>query len=192
MAFSTSKRNGEGSYDNYGSPSSGKSFFGKTMKIDGEITSDEDLTVEGEVTGKLDISKTLTIGNEGHVNGEISAAVVRISGEAEGQLVASEKLEIDAHGKYSGNIKAERIVVAEGAQMKGTVNVKDEQETRPVDAISTQVVETGETTEDQDEVIEGEIVEEETVEEEQEEKEEEEEVEEKEEEEKESSEKKDK
>jgi cytoskeletal protein CcmA (bactofilin family) len=137
MAFSSSKRNGTGSYDDYGSSATG-SFFGKTMNVEGEITSDGDLTIEGKVTGKLDISNTLTIGTQGHVNGDISAAVVRIGGEAEGQLVAKDKLEISAEGKYNGNIQAERIVVAEGAQVKGTVNMSESSEsseTKPVEAI---------------------------------------------------------
>lgn len=164
MAFSNSRRNGTAGYNDYGSASSGKSFFGQTMKIDGEITSDEDLTVEGQVTGKLEISKTLTIGNNGHVDGEISAAVIRISGKAEGQLVATEKLEIESNGNYSGNIQAERIVIAEGAKMKGTVNVSDGPMSKPIEKITQDPEpEQEETTIEEtvdEEIVEGEIIEE--------------------------------
>ncbi|MCP5050371.1 MAG: polymer-forming cytoskeletal protein [bacterium] len=126
MAFSPSKKSDSGNYGDYdpsSSPSS--SFFGKTMTIEGEVSSDEDLTIEGKVNGKLEVSKTLTIGNEGYVNGEISASIVRISGEAEGHLVASNKLEISSQGKYNGNIKSETIVIAEGAKLRGTINIDD-------------------------------------------------------------------
>ena len=129
MAFGSDKKPGSGD-DRYGSPDS-QSFFGKTMRIEGEITSDEDLTIEGNVKGKLEISKTLIIGKEGHVEGKISASVVRISGEAEGELKASQKLEISSAGKYNGNIKSETIKVAEGAQIKGTINLEEKNPTPP-------------------------------------------------------------
>lgn len=127
MAFGSDKKPGSGDFRGYGSgDSSSGSFFGKTMRIEGEITSDEDITIEGKVNGQLEVSKTLTIGRDGYVNGEISANVVRISGEAEGHIKASEKLEISSEGKYNGNIQSDKIVVAEGAVIKGTINLEGE------------------------------------------------------------------
>jgi cytoskeletal protein CcmA (bactofilin family) len=124
MAFGTEKKPDSRDYE-----SSSQSFFGKTMRIEGEITSDEDLTIEGKVKGQLEVSKTLTIGKEGYVDGKISATVVHISGEAEGHLAASEKLVISSEGKYTGNIKSDTIKVAEGAQIKGTINIEIEEKT---------------------------------------------------------------
>jgi cytoskeletal protein CcmA (bactofilin family) len=121
MAFGTEKKPDSRDYE-----SSAQSFFGKTMRIEGEIISDEDLTIEGKVKGQLQVSKTLTIGKEGYVDGKISAKVVHISGEAEGQLTASEKLIISPEGKYTGNINSDIIKVAEGAQIKGTINIEKE------------------------------------------------------------------
>ena len=120
MAFGTEKKPGSRDYE-----SSSQSFFGKTMRIEGEITSDEDLTIEGKVMGQLHVSKTLTIGREGYVDGKISANVVHISGEAEGHLSASQKLVISSEGKYTGNISSDTIKVAEGAQIKGTINTEE-------------------------------------------------------------------
>ena len=124
MAFGSEKKPGSRDYE-----SSSQSFFGKTMRIEGEITSDEDLTIEGKVKGQLHVSKTLTIGKEGYVDGKISANVVHISGEAEGHLSASKKLVISSEGKYTGNINSDTIKVAEGAQIKGTINIEGEKAT---------------------------------------------------------------
>lgn len=124
MAFSSSKKTSS-DYDNNSPISESHSFFGKTMRIEGEITSDEDLTIEGKVDGQLDVSKTLTIGNDGYVSGSISASVVRINGGAEGRLTAREKLEITSEGKFNGHISAQRIKVAEGAQLKGNINTEE-------------------------------------------------------------------
>jgi len=122
MAFGTEKKPDSRDYE-----ASFPSFFGKTMRIEGEITSDEDLTIEGKVKGQLQVSKTLTIGKEGYVDGKISARVVHISGEAEGYLSASEKLVISSEGKYTGSINSDTIKVAEGAQIKGTINLEKEE-----------------------------------------------------------------
>lgn len=98
------------------------SFIGKTMNIKADITSEEDVTVEGQVTGNITISRTLTIGKSGKVTADIEASVVRIIGEAKGNIVASEKVEILSQGRYTGNIKAERLVVADGAILNGNIN----------------------------------------------------------------------
>ena len=134
MAFGSEKKTDSSDYG-----SSSQSFFGKTMRIEGEVTSDEDLTIEGKIKGQLKVSKTLTIGKEGYVEGDISANVVHISGEAEGHLSASQKLVITSEGKYTGNISSDTIKVAEGAQIKGTINTEEKiiTETKP----STQEVE---------------------------------------------------
>jgi cytoskeletal protein CcmA (bactofilin family) len=129
MAFGTEKKPDFRDYD-----SSSQSFFGKTMRIEGEITSEEDLTIEGKVKGQLEISNTLTIGKEGYVDGKISAKVVQISGEGEGHLTALEKLVIFSEGKYTGNITADTIKVAEGARIKGTINIVEEK-AKPAETI---------------------------------------------------------
>jgi cytoskeletal protein CcmA (bactofilin family) len=120
MAFGSEKRSDSSDYE-----SSSQSFFGKTMRIEGEVTSNEDLTIEGKIKGQLQVSKTLTIGKEGYVDGDISANVVHISGKAEGHLSASKRLVISSEGKYTGNISADTIKVAEGAQIKGTINTEE-------------------------------------------------------------------
>jgi len=125
MAFGN-KDSGSGNFDGYSSTGASSSFFGKTMKIEGKVTSEEDLTIEGKVDGELNVSKTLTIGRDGYVKGKISASVIHISGEAEGHVMASEKLEISSEGKYTGNIKSDSIRVAEGAKIKGGINLEDD------------------------------------------------------------------
>ena len=104
------------------------SFIGETMDIKADITSDENVTIEGKVNGKIEISKTLIIGKNGSVKADIKAAVVRIFGEAKGNIVASEKVEILAQGRYTGNIQSQKLVVEEGAILNGNINQKKEKE----------------------------------------------------------------
>jgi cytoskeletal protein CcmA (bactofilin family) len=105
--------------------SSEKTIIGKTLKIEGEVKSDEDVIIEGKVSGKVEVGKTLTIGKHGYVNAEISARIVRILGKVEGNVKAIYKVEIVPEGKLYGNIKAPKIVIAEGALFKGSVEMND-------------------------------------------------------------------
>ncbi len=57
-------------------------YIGKTMDIKADITSDENITIEGRVNGNIEVTKVLTIGRSGNVTADIKAAVVRIIGVA--------------------------------------------------------------------------------------------------------------
>lgn len=107
------------------SQSISRSYLGKTLKIKGEITSAEFLTVEGEVKGNINVSKTLTIGKNGFVDGEITAEVVKLDGRAQGSITAKEKLEISSKGNFTGNIKSEKLVIAKGAIFQGKANMDE-------------------------------------------------------------------
>lgn len=122
MAFGSDKNEDVGSFGGPTSPGASSSYLGKTLKIKGEISSDEYLTVEGQVTGNINITKTLVIGKDGYVDGEITAEVVKIDGKAKGSITASEKLEISSRGHFHGNIKSEKLVIEEGAVFQGNAN----------------------------------------------------------------------
>jgi cytoskeletal protein CcmA (bactofilin family) len=98
------------------------SFIGETMVIEADISSDEDIIIEGKVKGNINVSKTLTIGKSGKVKADIKAAVVRVIGEAKGNIVASDKVELLALGRYTGNIQSQKLVVEEGAILNGNIN----------------------------------------------------------------------
>lgn len=108
-----------------------RSYIGKTMNIEADITSDEDIIIEGTVKGNIVISKTLTIGKNGNVEADIKAAVVRIIGQAKGNVIASKKVEILSEGRFTGTIDAQRLVVAEGALLNGHINQQVKMENEP-------------------------------------------------------------
>ncbi len=120
------KREEQSSYFNnkqIDSASTSRTLIGRTIEINGEVKSDEDVTIEGKVYGKIEVGKTLTIGRNGYVNAEIKAKVVKIYGMVEGDVFASSKVEIVPDGKLYGNIKSPRIAISEGALFKGNVDM---------------------------------------------------------------------
>ena len=123
MAFNSGKKSWEENTVQSSVEPASRSYLGKTIKIDGEITCEEILTIEGEVRGNIKVGNTLTIGKDGYVQGEIDAKEVKIIGKAEGNIVASDKLEITSQGYFSGSIKSDKLVIEEGAIFKGKANL---------------------------------------------------------------------
>jgi cytoskeletal protein CcmA (bactofilin family) len=126
MAFNSYKKDEYSGSGGLSSSQASMSYLGKSMKIKGKISSDEYLTVEGQIEGNIDISKTLTIGKNGYVNGKINADIVKLDGKAKGNITAASKLEIASSGTFQGTITSDKLVIDEGAVFKGKVNVEDD------------------------------------------------------------------
>ncbi len=98
--------------------------IGKSIQIKGELTGNEDLTIEGRVDGKIILKDHhLTIGANGHITAEIHAKSVSVVGQVVGNVTADDRIEIAATGSMEGDIKAPRVVLADGARFKGAVDM---------------------------------------------------------------------
>ena len=91
--------------------------------IKGELTVEEDLTVEGRVEGTIELKDhNLWIGPQGKVYAEIHAKSVIIAGDVIGNIFASEMVEIKLSGSVLGNIKCPRISILDGAKFNGSID----------------------------------------------------------------------
>jgi cytoskeletal protein CcmA (bactofilin family) len=98
--------------------------IGQSICIRGELTGNEDLTIEGRVEGKIDLKEhNLTIGPNGRIQAEIGAKTVLVRGEVVGNIAATDKVELAETGRVKGDIVAPRIVIADGARFKGQVDM---------------------------------------------------------------------
>jgi len=104
-------------------PGEKNSVIGKTLSMKGELFSDEEVLIEGKVEGKITIKPRVIIGKNGVVNADIDAREVLIIGTVNGNVKASYKVEIVPNGTLNGNIVAQRVVLAEGAVFKGSVDM---------------------------------------------------------------------
>ena len=102
---------------------SGQASIGKAVKIDGQIYSKEDLYIDGDVEGTIELQEhRLTIGPNGKVHANIKAREVVILGNVQGNVEASDKLEVRKDARVVGDIKTARIVVEDGAYFKGGID----------------------------------------------------------------------
>ena len=98
--------------------------IGQSIHIKGELTGNEDLTIEGKVEGKIFLKDhNLTIGANGKITAEIQAKTVMVVGEVNGNITADDKVEVAASGTMRGDIAAPRVVLADGAKFKGTIDM---------------------------------------------------------------------
>jgi cytoskeletal protein CcmA (bactofilin family) len=97
--------------------------IGSSIVIDGEISGDEDLVIQGTVKGKITLKESLFVENSGVVEADIQTRNVEISGSVTGNIRASDKVEIKADGRMVGDIKSPRILIADGATFKGNVDM---------------------------------------------------------------------
>ncbi|MFQ5768379.1 MAG: polymer-forming cytoskeletal protein [Acidobacteriota bacterium] len=98
--------------------------IGQSICIRGELTGNEDLTIEGQVEGKIALQEhNLTIGPKGRIQAEVMAASVVIQGEVNGNIRATDRVELAETGRVTGDIVSPRIVIADGARFKGSVDM---------------------------------------------------------------------
>jgi len=99
--------------------------IGKSVIIKGELTGSEDLLVEGNVEGKINLKDhILTVGLNGRVNAEINAKAVIVQGQVIGNVIASERVVIRENGSVDGDIAAPKVAIAEGALFKGKIDMQ--------------------------------------------------------------------
>jgi cytoskeletal protein CcmA (bactofilin family) len=103
--------------------------IGKSVIIKGELSSREDLTIDGQVEGKIELKDhTLTIGSTGKTKAEVFAKTVIVMGAINGNIAASEKVDIRAGGVVEGDILAPRVAIAEGACFRGSIDMQRKSE----------------------------------------------------------------
>jgi cytoskeletal protein CcmA (bactofilin family) len=99
--------------------------IGKSVIIKGELNGSEDLTIEGQVEGKIELRQNvLTIGPNGKIKAQVFAKSVIILGEVTGNVTATEKVDIRDNGSVDGDITAPRVAIAEGAHFRGSIDMQ--------------------------------------------------------------------
>lgn len=105
--------------------------IGKSVIIHGELTGNEDLYLDGEIEGTIDLrDHKLVIGPNGKIKAAISARDVALHGRVEGNVSASERVELKKGCTLVGDVSTQRIVIEDGAYFKGSIDIKDGRESR--------------------------------------------------------------
>ncbi len=97
--------------------------IGAGCVVNGNIAGDEDLTIEGQVEGTIEVSKTVFIEATGVVHAELQVESAVISGVLVGNVTASVSVQLREGGRVQGDIRAPQVSLAEGAAFSGRIDM---------------------------------------------------------------------
>ena len=99
--------------------------IGKSVVVKGELSGSEDLYLDGEVEGSIDLHEhNLTIGPHGRVRANVKARDVVVHGKVDGNVTGTDRVELKRSAVLVGDINTQRIVIEDGAFFKGAIDIK--------------------------------------------------------------------
>jgi len=108
-----------------------KAVFGKNVVVQGQIQSREDLTIEGEVDGTIEmLEHKLTIATDGKVMADVKVREIEVRGSIQGKIEAADKVVIRKSAHLVGEIHCAGIIIEDGGYVKGSIELSRE----PADA----------------------------------------------------------
>ena len=98
--------------------------LGPTIVVSGELTSGEDITVQGRVNGHIMVKDAvLTIGEQAQLRADVRGTRVLVKGQLKGSIVASERIELMPGAQVEGSLSANRVVLTDGTHFNGRIDM---------------------------------------------------------------------
>ena len=120
-------------------PSSGpkeKTYFGKNLKVTGNVFGSGDLIILGSLDGEFDLKGKLQIAEPANITGTVKAADISVKGSIQGTITAVEKVHLDPTARVQGQINSPKISMMEGARFDGDINMSGKK-SQPVQSAPT-------------------------------------------------------
>jgi cytoskeletal protein CcmA (bactofilin family) len=100
-----------------------RAWIGEALTVEGKVISTQDLSIDGRVEGTIELGNHgLTIGTSASIQADLVADAITISGAVIGNVTASKIVDLRATGSVNGDIVAPKLIVADGAVIKGKVD----------------------------------------------------------------------
>lgn len=100
---------------------------GEKIQIRGELTGEGDIQLMGGFHGTIDLLGTVVIGESAKVEADIAATNIVVGGHVKGNLMASGRVDLLPTGSVTGNVRTGSIAAAEGASLKGEIEINRRQ-----------------------------------------------------------------
>ena len=102
-------------------------WIGKALRIEGRVVSQENLTIDGEIDGTIEVGDhNLVVGEGAAVKADLTAKTITINGSVTGNVLATDRVLLQATGSVDGDITTPRLVMVDGALIKGRVDARGE------------------------------------------------------------------
>src|SRR5688500_7909453 len=103
-----------------------RTVIGAGIQVNGRVSGEEDLHVEGRLEGSVALTETFYVAAAGTVVAEVKARDVVVSGVLVGNVFAEDSVTLNPGAKLIGDITAPRIIIADGAAFSGNVGMGGE------------------------------------------------------------------
>ena len=107
-------------------------FIGKGTVVKGNVITESSIRVDGKIKGSLSCKNTLTIGENGEIDGDVEAANAIVGGKIKGKVIVTEKLVLEAKSSLRGELKAKKLIIDEGATFDGTSDMGTIKPNQPI------------------------------------------------------------
>ena len=104
-------------------PAAAATRIGAGLVVEGKVTGRGVVEVAGRVVGGVAVDGRLTVLPGGIVEGDAGGREVQVEGRVHGRVVASERAAVGTAGSVEGDVEAPRVVIAEGAFLRGSVKM---------------------------------------------------------------------
>ena len=109
------------------------SIVGPGMKVVGDCSSDGTIRIEGQVEGSVKAAKSVVIGKEGVVLGDVVTQDAIVAGRVNGSVSAESRVELQTTCRVQGDIRSRRIKLDEGGQVDGELHMGGRGAEKPAD-----------------------------------------------------------
>ncbi len=99
--------------------------IGSTVVIDGNVSCEEDIAVEGIIKGGIVTTADIYVESAGTIEAQVETKNIQIQGTLVGNVSASERFVLMPGGKMVGDVNAPRVVISDGAMFKGNIEMHD-------------------------------------------------------------------
>lgn len=106
-------------------------FIGPSITIQGDVTGEENLRVDGCIEGKISLEKhNVTVGRSGRIKADIHGRHIQVEGEVKGNLYGEEEVILCESGKMEGNITAPQVSLEKGSTFRGSIDMSPRSSSR--------------------------------------------------------------
>jgi len=110
----------------------GVTIIARGVRVEGDFTSDGNVTIEGEVVGSIKAAGHLEVGSEAKIKADVSAGSAVVAGDISGNIVVTGKLDLLENSRLDGDVTVNVLSVAPGAKINGRVTMNGKIETEAV------------------------------------------------------------
>jgi len=111
-------------------------YFGKNLKITGNVSGDGDLIILGKLEGEFNLKGKLQVAEPAEIIGSVKANDVTVKGNIKGNIIAAQKVHLDPTARVNGQIASPKLSVQDGACFDGEIKMSAQETYKPASAVA--------------------------------------------------------